>query len=181
MKSVIHAICLLCLLLPVVGLAGEVGFKVGLLDDGELETSEPMPYRSRGTTGSYAIGVFADQTITENFFVGLHFDAFKLTDNYTDIDTTLYQIGVHLKSAISLGSVNLRPGFGVGYGEMEILDETSTHLLLQGFIELSFYDVLDTGNILTEVGFIASPDGGISGVTDITFSPMFFYRLGISF
>ena len=160
MKTFIHITCLLSLLIPVVCIAGEFGIKGGLLGNGELHTSERLPYHSRGTSA------------------GLNFDAFNFTDNYTDKNTTLYEVGVHLKTAIKTQHFDIRPGFGVGYGEMEILNDTSTHLLLQGFVELAFNNVLESGAILTEVGLVTSPSGGIS---NITFGPMFFYRVGISF
>ena len=181
MKSLIRTLFLLCMLGPVVAVAGEAGIKVGLMGDGELETSERMPYYTRGTSGSYAIGLFADQSVTDNFAAGVHLDAFNFTDNYTDKDLSLYEVGVHLKSTIALNAFDIRPGVGVGYGQMDIFDETSTHLLLQAFMEIVFYDVLDSAKVLGEVGFVTSPDGGVDDLTDITFGPMFFYRMGISF
>lgn len=182
MKYLMRILLLLGLFqLPTFVAANEFGIKLGLLGDGELESSEGLPYYTRGTTGNYAFEIFADKTLEDKFSLGLHLDVYNFTDNYDDEALTMIDLGGQIKMIFHAQNFQIRPGIGIGYGQMEFRDETSSHLLIQGMVELAFSNIISDKKIIAEIGFVSSPAGGIEGETDLTFAPMFYLRGGIGF
>lgn len=127
---------------------------------------------------SYSLGAFLDYPLSPRLFGGLALDVHDASHEAAEDSETLLNIAMTLKANIPQDALTFRPGFALGYGRVDIGNETSQHLTIQGLVDLVF--PRPDMSFLVEASVYASPAGG-TDCCDVTFGPGGTLRAGIIF
>lgn len=153
----------------------ELGVAGGLLLPGEISTETA----TLDTNAGFLVRASADFHLVPRFSLGPY--ALYASTTVGAADGRVIALGATLKGYFGLGqSLSLRPGVALAYqlSKVQSGSDSATGLGVAALLELAM-PVASGMNAYLHLSFLSQPSGGISGVTDVTWAPIFYLAVGV--
>ncbi len=153
----------------------ELGVAAGVLLPGEVSTESA----TLDTSAGLLLRASADFHLVPRFSLGPY--ALYASTTVGATDGRVIALGAALKGYFALGqSVSLRPGVALAYqlSKVQSGTDSATGLGVAALLELAM-PVASSVNGFLHLSFLSQPSGGISGVTDVTWAPIFYLAVGV--
>lgn len=153
----------------------ELGAALGVLFPGTIDTD----VASLDTSTGLLLRLSGDFHVAPRLGVG----AYLLYASTTvgDSDGSVVGLGVTAKGYFTVSpKLVFRPGIAIGYqlSQVQSGSDSATGLGVAALAELAMPFAKGT-NGFVQLSFLSQPSGGISGVTDVTWAPIFYLAVGV--
>lgn len=153
----------------------ELGVAAGLLLPGEISTDTA----TLDTSAGFLVRAAADFHLVPRFSLGPY--ALYASTTVGDSGGNVIALGAALKGYFRLGqSLSLRPGVALAYqlSKVQSGSDSASGLGVAALLEVAM-PVASGMNGYLHLSFLSQPSGGISGVTDVTWAPIFYLAVGV--